>query len=160
MCPRFLLGVTALFAAATATAGLPADPRFVHVGHRIDLFEQGAASGFAVTDVDGDGRDDAVFLGLSDGPVLFVLGRAPYGVLDIKSSQKVADDGTVVGTLAATVQGAPRILTLGSNGIVRLYGSWPLVEVATRTIETDALATEIGDADGDGHDDLIVLTAG
>lgn len=160
MCPRFLLGVTVLLAVSTATAGLPVDPHFVQVGHRIDLFEQAAASGFAVTDVDGDGWDDAVFLGLSDGPVLFVLGRAPYGVMDIKSSQKVADDGTVVRTLAATVQGARRILTLGSNGIVRLYGGWPLVEVATRTAAPDALAAEIGDADGDGHDDLVVLTAG
>lgn len=159
MCPRFLLGVTALLAASTATAGLPIDPHFVHVGHRIDIFDQAAASGFAIADVDADGRDDAAFLGLAGGPVLFVAGRAPYGALDIKSSQRVPDDGTPVRTLAATVQGAPRILTLGSNGIVRLYGGWPLAEMATRTIEPNALAAEIGDADGDGHDDLIVLTA-
>lgn len=159
MCPRFLFGAAALLAASTATAGLPIDPHFVHVGHRIDIFDQAAASGLAIADVDADGRDDAVFLGLAGGPVLFVAGRAPYGMLDIKSSQRVADDGAPVRTLAATVQGTPRILTLGSNGIVRLYGGWPLVEMATRTVEPDALAAEIGDADGDGHDDLVVLTA-
>lgn len=160
MCARILLGVTALLAVPTASAGLPTDPHFVHVGHRIDIFDQAAASGLALADVDADGKDDAVFLGLAGSPVLFVVGRAPYGVLDIKSSQTVADDGAPVGTLAATVQGASRILTLGSNGILRLYGGWPLVEATTRTIAPNALAAEIGDADGDGHDDLVVLTAG
>lgn len=146
-------------AVSAATAGPPPDARFIELGERIDFFDQTARSGFAVADFDGDGRNDAAFLARTDGPVLFVLGRASYGAMVIKSSQSVADDGEPVRTLMATVQGAARILTVGSNGTVRLYGGWPLAEQANRSIEPNALAVEIGDVDGDGHDDLVALTA-
>lgn len=143
--------------AATSRAGIPDEARFVEIGHRVDPIQLPAGGGFAIADVDGDGKEDAVFVGRADVPVLFVLGATSNGDYQIKSSQRVVNDGSYIGVSAASVQGEQRIVTASRNGRARLYGGWPLTERANLSIAADGIYAQVGDVDGDGRDDLLVL---
>lgn len=156
---RFILAIIPLAGsfAASARADEPSGPSFSEVQHRIDYFEDVAAGGFVSTDIDGDGREDMVFLVKAHDPALFVLGKAQDDVVEIKSMQSVPDDGVHVRVLSGHVDGERRIFTVATNGMVRSYGDWPLMPKIDFTVEPGVSWAEVGDVDGDSRDDLIVL---
>lgn len=152
------LAFTLAVGAAHATSGAPFDTDIVEIGQHYEFFGNVAAGGFAVTDVDADGREDAVFVGQAANPILLVLGRTGDGANQIKFNRRIPDDGFFIRTLVANVGGERRVLTVSSQGTVRSYGGWPLTERPVLEIVKNATWAETGDVDRDGKDDLLVLT--
>lgn len=154
----FLLVVAAILGAGPTAAQDPDYSQFVEVGRRIDAISELADSGFAIADVDGDGLEDAVFLGRTNSShVLFTLGAAADGVLDIKQALSVPREEFYARVVPGTIAGQVQILTIGS-GKARRYAGWPLEWQGDILITPDARWAEIADSDGDGKDDLVVLT--
>ena len=51
-----------------------------------------------------------------------------------------------------------QIVTVSRQGMARIYAGWPLAEQDRFAVAGDAVSAAIGDVDGDGSDDLVVLS--
>lgn len=156
-----------LFLALATTAPSAQDlAHFLEVGHRIGTFNAAGAGRLALADVDGDGITDVVFSALQGNPLLLVAGVDTNGAIGLKQDLVVPYDGVdtpsasgFARVLAWSEDGAARIVTVGQNGTVRIYGQWPMVEVRRFDTQAGILAAAIGDIDVDGNDELVVLNA-
>ena len=135
------------------------DERFVEIGHSVDYFGSAAASLFAKADVDADGIADVTFIGRASGNVLFVLGRRPAGTLGIKQATLLPANEDIVRVLAWSTGSVTNVVTVATSGSVRIYSGIPLAEQRSFVVATNAVSAAIGDVDGDGSADLVLLTA-
>lgn len=136
-----------------------ATPAFVEIGHSVDYLQSAATSRLAKIDVDGDDLQDLVFTGTSGGPILLAVGKRPDETLGFKMAKVVVDDGYLARVLAWKPAATPHILTVSaSNGVVRDYSGWPLVEQRSFNVVTNASSAAVGDVDNDGSDELLVAT--
>lgn len=149
-----LLIPTATMACASAMAA----PAFVEIGHSVDFLQSAAVSRFAKVDIDGDGLQDLVFLGRSGSPILMAVGKRSDASLGFKMAKVVADDGELARVLSWKSAGIDHVLTVATNGKVRDYSGWPLVEQRNFNVSADVVAAVIGDVDNDGSDDFLVAT--
>lgn len=133
---------------------------FVEIGHTVDYLQSAASSRFAEADLDSDGRDELIFIGNAASPVLMAVGKRADNTYGMKMAKLVPDDGYMTRVLAWHSPGVSHILTIATNGTVREYRGWPLVEQRTFNIASNVVAAEIGDINQDGTDDLVVATDG
>lgn len=144
--------------APMAAAVQPESPLFLESGLRLDSFVFKDGGGLAALDVDGDGAEELVFRARAHDELLVVVGRLPDGQLGIKQALIVPRDGEYAQVLAAPSAGEPVIYTIGTTGEVREYGTWPLRERRVLALGKFVKAAAIGDVDGDGSEELVVVT--
>lgn len=123
-----------------------------------------ARDGFAVRDVDGDGRDDFVFSAMSGfSHLLLVVGMNTADQVETKQSFVVPGEDLVAVMAATDVTSAATVYSLSHmlpfSGRLTSYGGWPLEPL--RSFETAGVprAAVVGDANADGSDELIVSFA-
>ncbi|HUD42551.1 MAG TPA: hypothetical protein VMR06_11230 [Dokdonella sp.] len=152
----FMLGSLAFVCAANA-----AD--FVELNRYVYSFGKTGVGGFAVADVDADGVQDVVFGAFREDSLLLALGRDADGALRFKQQSIVPDDAGnwprgsgLVRVLAWSENGEARIVTIGHNGMARIYGQWPLRELRHFSTRDTVNSGDIGDIDNDGVAELII----
>ena len=154
----FLLGATPGDASATPPLG----PAFQELTHRAAYVQEPGQGLFAVADLDQDGVRDLVFGAVSQNPVLFVLGLQSNGALGIKQSviyPGPPDTGDrFVRVLAWRRAPGNSIVAVDTAGKASIFAGKPLTELDSFSVITDAVSAAIGDVDGNGTDDLLVLT--
>lgn len=146
----------------TADAGSVIAPRFVEQGYRVDNANMLGRAGIARVDVDGDGIPELVTEGQTgEFPftrgVLIVLSGA-QGDYRVAGWKLLPDDGGLAQIVAWAPQGKPFIVTVGFNGTVRRYLGPHMEEVHRFGVADGVVRATIGDTDGDGMDDLVILT--
>ena len=157
------LGVCALSAFANpALADPPSGPIFQVLGNRVDHIEYPGHGQFAIADLDQDGVPDLVFGGVSANSVLFVLGKQADGDLGIKQALVTPDLSENCCGFAQVMRWhrspGDQIVTVSPNGVARIYAGMPLSQLRQFPVASDATSAAIGDADGDGSDELLVLS--
>ena len=150
--------------ASRAQAEPPLGPMFQELGHHVDYFIKTGAGQFAKADLDHDGVMDLAVGGVATHGILLVLGKRPNGSLGIKQTIITPDVPDYYDGFARIIawhrSPEDQIVTVGTTGMVRIYGGNPLSELDSFPIENDAVSAAIGDVDADGSDDLLVLTSG
>ncbi len=165
--------------APTLSAAGDSYPRWLELGHRVDQASRLGKGRLASIDLDGDGADELVLGGILDSEsgqfshygVLLMPRKTPDGSFDMTS--KLMQTSTWPGNgflrvLPWSSGGMPHVVTLGSDGMVRIHDA-ALSEVRhfPAFSETSAAAplvttgspggaAAIGDVDADGQDELIV----
>lgn len=153
--------VTLMFASAIASSGRAhADDSgsFVEVGHSVDYFYDTARSGFAKTDVDGDDIDDVVFIGRTGRHALFVLGRTPTGTIALKQSNLLSGEHEIVRLLGWRSGSNAGVIAIENAGRAVIYSGIPLREQRHFAIDSNALSAAVGDVNGDGDAEIVVLS--
>lgn len=144
----------------TADMALAGDhyPQFVEQGYRIDYMVGIGTSGLVSLDIDGDSAQEVVFSALAGGEqFIAALDAQADGSFRITHERIVFPDDLF--RILGRMEGSqPRIITLGRNGIVREYGGVPFFELRRFQTQPQAVAAALGDVDGDGQQELVVLT--
>jgi len=149
-----LAGILATPAHARADDGGP----FVEVGHSVDYFRDTAKSGFARGDVDGDEVDDLVFIGTTLGQAMFVLGQTAPGTLAFKQANLLPGEPAIVRVLAWPSEDGALVIAIDVAGRAVVHSGVPLREQRHFAIDTDALSAAVGDVNGDGSAEVVVLS--
>ncbi len=136
----------------------PTFPHWLELGHDVTTLTGAAGGRFAVVDPDGDGIADLVFAGETQSSILMTLGRKADGSFGFKQATPLPDDGGNVRALGWMSNGSTHVLTVGANGTVRDFSGWPLAQARQFNVITNARAAAIGDVDGNGSDDLLILS--
>ncbi len=159
-------------AASTAAAWLScASPMALAGGAELELLGSespslffAARDGFAVRDVDADGRDDFVFSAKSGfSNLLLVVGSTGADQVGVKQSFVVPGDDLVAVMAATDATSVATVYSLSHippfYGRLTAYGGWPLKPL--RSFETAGVprAAVVGDVNADGSDELIVSFA-
>ena len=147
------------FPAAWVAAGEPMALGFVETGQQILGFNSAASSRFAISDVDDDGISDLVFCATSGGSALLVSGRLDDGGVGFKQVYFLTGSGAIVRVLSADAGTTKHVYAVADDGTVHDFTGWPLHESRTFHVAEGATAAAIGDLLGDGHNNLVVLTA-
>lgn len=160
ICGILLAGVC-----ATSLAQPPGGPQFQELGHIASHFRSAGAGRIAVADLDHDGVSDLVFDAVATNSIVYVVGDDGSGSLGIKQALVTPDTEGEYGwnygyaRVLAWQQGpGTKIVTVATNGIARVFSGWPLREEGSFAIVDGAVSAALGDADGDGGSELLVLT--
>jgi outer membrane protein assembly factor BamB len=159
-----ICGVVLVGAYAASSAEPPAGPKFQELGHIVDYFQFAGTGRIAVADLDQDGASDLVFDAVATNSMLYVVGKNGSGSLGFKQAVITPDtDGDwpnygYARVLAWQQDSGTRIVTVGQNGVARIYADWPLIEQGHFSIVEGAVSAALGDTNGDGRDELLVLT--
>ena len=132
---------------------------FVEVGHSVDYFLDTAKSGFAKVDVDGDEVDDLVFIGTTLGQVMFVLGQTAAGTLAFKQANLLPGEPAIVRLLAWPSKDGAIVIAIEDAGRAVIHSGVPLLEQRHFAIDSNALSAAVGDVNGDGDAEVVVLSA-
>lgn len=124
----------------------------MELGRETPRIESMAASRLNAADLDGDGRADLIYTGVSGRPFLQVLGWTPAGY---RNKQTLILEGSVVRTML--VPGvSPGVLVLHGDGLAEEFRGWPLTRVHSFATSAGARAGFVGDVDGNGSAELLV----
>jgi hypothetical protein len=138
--------------AAVLAPGGSVPASFVERGRETPHIGSMGASQLSAADLDGDGRADLVYTGVSGRTFLQVLGWTPAGY---RHKQTVILERPVVRTML--VPGiSPGVLVLYDNGLAEEFRGWPLARVSSFATVPAARAGFVGDVDGDGGLELLV----
>lgn len=152
---RYLSLAIFLSGAASAPAAFADLPSLTEIGRLVPGFTPAAAGPFAIADFDHDGIDDIVVPGQGgNNTLLQVVGRSPSGIA-VKQAL-VLPESWLARVFVRTSSGTPHLLTIATNGIVREFDGWPLVELRSFDLGMSVSAAAVGDVDGDGQDELVV----
>lgn len=125
------------------------------LGRLIPGIENPGRGGFAIGDFDGDGRDDIVVPGASGTAHFQVFGK---GVDGIVSKQAVfLPDERLLRAMTVLIAGAPHLVTVSTDGMVRRFAGWPLAQAHSFDLGDGGFsAAAVGDIDNNGAMDLVV----
>lgn len=134
-------------------------PQFIEQGYRVDYMVGIGASGLVPLDVDGDGAQEVVF-SASAGNARLIAALDPQGdgSFRIRHEHAVVPDD-IVRILGRMDADQPLILTVARNGTVREYGGAPFVELRRFQTQPQGITAAVGDLDGDGAQELVVLSS-
>jgi hypothetical protein len=146
------LGFAAAICSSTSSAASPLE----ELGRAVPGLGEAGIGGFAVADFDGDSRPDLAIPAVNGGSVIVEILGEVDGSLGVKQIL-LLPDASLVRVLVSNASGAPRLLTLGSEGTVREFGGWPLAELRDFPLDDQAFkAAAVGDIDADGSEELVV----
>lgn len=123
-----------------------------------------ARDGFAVRDVDGDGRDDFAFSAKAGfSHLLVVVGMAEDGQVRVKQSLVVPGE-ELIAVMAASGGASTETLyslshLLPHSARLTAYSGWPLEPSRSFELAGVPRAAVIGDVNADGRDEVIVSFA-
>ncbi|HET7925575.1 MAG TPA: PQQ-binding-like beta-propeller repeat protein [Rhodanobacteraceae bacterium] len=152
---RVAFALAAVFAVAASAHG----DEIVELGRDAPAMFNPGSTGFAVIDVDGDGRDDLVFADGAANPVLAVYGRRADGSLGLKQVLPMPWQHMIQRVLPWRTGGASHVVAIEDSGQVHDFSGWPLAEQRAFPIYLYGWPPPhavIGDIDADGVDDLVV----
>ncbi len=148
---RPLFAGGAIVCASLAFAGTPG---LTELGRLVPGFQEQSRARFAIADFDGDGRDDIIVSGANGTALFQVIGQEAGGIV-VKQAVLVPDT-RLARVLALHTGGAPELVTVSTDGVVRRFAGWPLAEVQMFDIgETDVAAAALADIDNDGAVELL-----
>jgi len=148
--------------AVFTTVGPARGVELVEIGRDASAMVGTAHAGFAVIDVDGDGRDDLVFADMAANPVLAVYGLRADGTTGFKQLSPMPWQHLIQRVLPWRSGGVSHIVVIEDSGTVHDFSGWPLVEQRSFPVYEYVFAPHaaIGDIDADGVDDLVVAVEG
>jgi outer membrane protein assembly factor BamB len=132
-------------------------PVLSELGREAPGYAAPAQSGFVVIDVDGDGRDDYVYVGFAgmQSSLLMVAGIRSDGSFGLKQSLHLPDSSAQLAVPAGAT--LDRIYVVNSrSGRVHVFGGWPLREVDGFDSVLYAVRATLLDADRDGNVELLI----
>lgn len=153
------LGSAMLFAAGSSAR---ADTQmWQELGRTVPGFESAGSGHFAVADFDGDGADDFALSAASGTALIEIIGKEG-GAFQVKQIILLEDED-IVRLLMLTRDDSPRLFTVAVDGAVREYGGWPLqqmrrIDLGIELGPSYLSSAAIGDVDGDGDDELVVIS--
>ncbi|MCX6132220.1 MAG: FG-GAP-like repeat-containing protein [Ignavibacteriales bacterium] len=141
-------------------------PGTISLAGKVDVQVGSSAEGIAVGDVDGDGKPDLVVVNGTSASVGVFRNTTAGGTISFSSRSDfgMGNDPHLISV--ADIDGDGRLDLIGENAVsqsisvLRNTGSVGSVSFATKVdypVGTNPLATAIGDVDGDGKVDVLVV---
>lgn len=146
----------ALLAFAFAPPADAGSPMLAELGRSIPGYRWTSQAGLAVADFDRDGREDIVVPGNAGTSLFQVLGFEG-GELVVKQAV-FTPDAQLARIIAVPIAGVPHLVTVSTEGVVRRFAGWPLVEAHVFDVAHHVGAAAIGDIDGNGALDLVLAS--
>ncbi len=142
--------------AGTVLADAPAAFSLTETRREILELARPAYSRFAVADVDGDGIDDVVFVGIGGNDALAVVGKMADDSIGIKQALILDGQQDTRRVLAATFGDGTHIILVDIDGTVHDFAGWPLRELTWFATGLQVTSAAVGDLYGNGGMDLII----